>query len=47
MICDKDGGGTMDEDECMEILYHRFGKEVRLFFPPPILVHSICLPNKA
>ena len=29
MICDKDGGGTMSEDECMEILYHRFGKEVR------------------
>ena len=28
MICDKDGGGTMSEDECMEILYHRFGKEV-------------------
>jgi len=26
MICDKDGGGTMSEDECMEILYHRFGK---------------------
>ena len=30
MICDKDGGGTMSEDECMEILYHRFGKEVSL-----------------
>ena len=28
MICDKDGGGTMSEDECMEIMYHRFGKEV-------------------
>jgi len=30
MICDKDGGGTMSEDECMEILYHRFGKEVMM-----------------
>ena len=29
MVCDKDGGGTMSEDECMEILYHRYGKEVR------------------
>ncbi|EKX51041.1 hypothetical protein GUITHDRAFT_150967 [Guillardia theta CCMP2712] len=28
MVCDKDGGGTMSEDECMEILYHRYGKEV-------------------
>uniref|UniRef100_A0A6T8P8Y1 EF-hand domain-containing protein n=1 Tax=Hemiselmis andersenii TaxID=464988 RepID=A0A6T8P8Y1_HEMAN len=27
MVCDKDGGGTMSEDECMEILFHRFGKE--------------------
>ena len=25
MVCDKDGGGTMSEDECMEILFHRFG----------------------
>jgi len=25
---DQDGGGTMSEDECMEILYHRFGKEI-------------------
>lgn len=26
MVCDKDGGGTMSEDECMEILFHRFGE---------------------
>ena len=26
MICDKDGGGTMSEDECSEILYTRFGR---------------------
>lgn len=26
MVCDKDGGGTMSEDECMEILFHRFGQ---------------------
>ena len=26
MICDKDGGGTMSEDECSEILCTRFGR---------------------
>jgi len=27
MMHDKDGGGTIDMDECMEILFRRFGKE--------------------
>mmetsp|Transcript_34788 Transcript_34788/g.78583 ORF Transcript_34788/g.78583 Transcript_34788/m.78583 type:complete len:171 (+) Transcript_34788:302-814(+) len=26
MMCDKDAGGTIDEDECLEILYRRYGK---------------------
>ena len=26
MTCDKDGGGNIDEDECLEILYRRYGK---------------------
>jgi len=26
MICDKDGGGTMSEDECAEVLFNRFGR---------------------
>ena len=27
MIYDKDGSGTVNEDECMEMMYARFGKE--------------------
>jgi len=27
MICDKDGGGNIDEDECLDILFKRYGKE--------------------
>ena len=27
MMHDKDEGGTIDKDECMEILFRRFGKE--------------------
>uniref|UniRef100_A0A7S0YTP4 EF-hand domain-containing protein n=1 Tax=Hemiselmis tepida TaxID=464990 RepID=A0A7S0YTP4_9CRYP len=27
MINDKDGSGTINEDEVMEVLYHRYGKE--------------------
>jgi len=26
MICDKDGSGTMSEDECAEVLFNRFGR---------------------
>jgi len=28
MINDKDGGGTINEDEMMEVLFHRYGKDV-------------------
>jgi calmodulin len=28
MTCDKDGGGNIDEDECLEILYRRYGKRL-------------------
>jgi len=40
MICDKDGGGTMSEDECMEILYHRFGKDVMTELVNKLFKHS-------
>ena len=40
MIHDKDGSGNVNEDECMEILYHRYGREAMQQMTDDIFAHD-------
>ncbi|EKX43252.1 hypothetical protein GUITHDRAFT_153302 [Guillardia theta CCMP2712] len=40
MINDKDGGGTINEDEIMEVLYHRYGKEAMTRMTEEVFKHD-------
>jgi len=40
MINDKDGGGTINEDEIMEVLYHRYGKDAMQKMTDEVFKHD-------
>ena len=40
MINDKDGGGTINEDEIMEVLYHRYGKDAMQKMTDEVFKHA-------
>ena len=40
MINDKDGGGTINEDDIMEVLYHRYGKDAMQKMTDEVFKHD-------